>query len=85
MTMPPSLFPWALLYLLCFSVLLLPIVFSWYSVRARRLARRIRSWASRLKGEVGAATRRRLWDWLTKTSASDPPDAPPVTPLHPRP
>lgn len=82
--MPPSLFPWTLLYLLCFSVLLLPIVFSWYRVRARRFAHRIRSWASRLKRRIVTATRRRLWRWLTEPTAGDPPDAPPVTPLHPR-
>ncbi|SCE34281.1 hypothetical protein GA0115237_111983 [Streptomyces sp. ScaeMP-6W] len=86
MKVPHTLFSWVLLYLLSFSVLLMPIVFSWYGVRARRFAGRIRQWASRVKGRAVAATRRRLWRWLTGSTADDPPqEAPPATPLHPRP
>ncbi|MFF5106088.1 hypothetical protein [Streptomyces sp. NPDC000134] len=84
--MPPWLFHWVLLYLLFFSMLLWPVVFSWYGVRILQVARRIRSWTSQMKGQVVTATRRRLWRWLTESTADAPPEEEPsAPPLDPRP
>lgn len=53
--------PWLLLYLL-----LLPVVIWWYGVRARRLSRRVRSWASRLKLRFLTALKHRVDRLLTE-------------------
>ncbi|GAA2377797.1 hypothetical protein GCM10010417_48560 [Streptomyces carpaticus] len=58
---------------------------SWYADKARRLSRRVRSWASRLKLRFLARLKRRLLRVLTEPTVSEPDEeVPPTTPLRPR-
>lgn len=75
-------FPW---FFWLFLLLLLPVAIWWYGVQARRLSRRIRTWASRSKLRCLAAARRRLRLLLADESAAGfEEEVPRPAELHPR-